>query len=113
MAMNTWKNVSFHFCPSSATNAFLVYRISWLRAKARKDRWEEEVCLLQSEIGWASNFFKFKADEWRRLSAASDSEGKRCYALAQEEVWSLLQAEASEQSDLVEKILLFEYAFHI
>ena len=87
-----------------------VYRISWLRAKSRKDRWEEEVTILQSEIGWATNFFKFKADEWNRLSLASSSEGKRCYALAQKEMWSLLQAEASDQADLTKKILSSEYA---
>ena len=90
-------------------HASSVYRINWLRAKARKDRWEEEVTLLQSEIGWAANFFKFKADEWGKLSSASTNEGKSSYALAQKEMWSLLQAEASDQGDLIKKILSYEY----
>ncbi|KAJ2923084.1 hypothetical protein H1R20_g14010, partial [Candolleomyces eurysporus] len=86
-----------------------LYQISWLRAKARKDRWEEEVSLLQSEIGWAADFFKFKADEWDRLSLTSDSEGKQCYAGAQKEMWSLLQEEATDQSDFIKTILSEEY----
>ncbi|KAJ2920505.1 hypothetical protein H1R20_g16590, partial [Candolleomyces eurysporus] len=81
-----------------------LYRISWLRAKARKNRWEEECKLLESEIGWAANFFKFKADQWEMLSA-TDNAGKQAYALAQKAIWSLLYAEANDRVDLIQKIL--------
>ncbi|KAJ2920706.1 hypothetical protein H1R20_g16388, partial [Candolleomyces eurysporus] len=77
--------------------------------KPKKNRWEEEVSLLQSEIGWAADFFKFKADEWDRLSLTSNSEGKRCYASVQKEMWSLLQEEATDQSDFIKTILSEEY----
>ncbi|KAI5993014.1 hypothetical protein EDD15DRAFT_2367807 [Pisolithus albus] len=40
------------------------YRIHWLRAKAVKDRWEEEEELLASEFQWAINFFKYRARKW-------------------------------------------------
>ncbi|KIK71983.1 hypothetical protein PAXRUDRAFT_800527, partial [Paxillus rubicundulus Ve08.2h10] len=33
------------------------YRGHWLRAKALKDRWEEEVELLRAEGKWTINFF--------------------------------------------------------
>src|SRR5882724_160816 len=34
--------------------ALQVYRVNWLRAKARMDNWQEEVTLVQNETRWMS-----------------------------------------------------------
>ena len=41
-----------------------VYQINWLRARAKKFRWEEEVWLVPQEMSWTVNFFEKKAGEW-------------------------------------------------
>ena len=75
------------------TNA--VYRINWLRKKARMDRWNEECTLLRSEMDWTRNFFKFKMTEWQRRAEETDH-GKQCYAYRQMEMWDHLYGQASE-----------------
>lgn len=45
-----------------------VYRIHWLKAKARRDRWEEEEKLIPEEMGWTVNFFRGQAAWWSMLS---------------------------------------------
>ncbi|KAG2365444.1 hypothetical protein BDR07DRAFT_1277135 [Suillus spraguei] len=37
------------------------YRVHWLWAKALRDRWMEEISLVQSEMDWTCNFFLWKA----------------------------------------------------
>ena len=56
-----------------------VYRINWLRARAKKMRWEEEVALIRKEMDWTVAFFLNSAETWKRL-ATSSSGGPRCYA---------------------------------
>ena len=41
-----------------------VYRVHWLKAKARRDRWLEERTLLSNEMDWAVAFFKTQATSW-------------------------------------------------
>ena len=36
----------------------IVYRISWLRAKARYTRWEEELSLVKHEMTWTVAWFE-------------------------------------------------------
>ncbi|KAG1859310.1 hypothetical protein DFJ58DRAFT_840183 [Suillus subalutaceus] len=43
------------------------YRVHWLHAKALRDRWEEEMLLVQHEMNWTCNFFVHKANQWIRL----------------------------------------------
>ncbi|KAG1828050.1 hypothetical protein DFJ58DRAFT_672439, partial [Suillus subalutaceus] len=40
------------------------YRVHWLRAKALRDRWKEEMMLVQLEMDWTCNFFLWKATQW-------------------------------------------------
>lgn len=56
----------------------------WLRAKALKDRWEEEHLLVQHEMNWTCDFFMHKAEEWIRLGAVTqDKVGHLAYAARQ------------------------------
>ncbi|KAG2030278.1 hypothetical protein BDR03DRAFT_878696, partial [Suillus americanus] len=38
--------------------------VHWLRAKALRDRWKEEILLVQLEMDWTCNYFLWKASQW-------------------------------------------------
>src|SRR6202011_939983 len=42
----------------------LVYRVHWLKAKARRDRWAEEKTILLNEMEWVLAFFRTQAKRW-------------------------------------------------
>ncbi|KIM85858.1 hypothetical protein PILCRDRAFT_65890, partial [Piloderma croceum F 1598] len=48
-------------CP---TNPPVVYRVSWLRAKARYMQWSEELQLVEYEMQWTVNWFCWKEMQW-------------------------------------------------
>jgi hypothetical protein len=92
-------------------NRSAVYRVHWLKAKARRDRWSEESTLLSDEMDWVLRYFQTQAACWHdRATSASGgdndkldlidrasvgivgqgpalSRGHRCYALRQENMW--------------------------
>ncbi|KAK6966420.1 hypothetical protein R3P38DRAFT_2590966, partial [Favolaschia claudopus] len=41
-----------------------VYRVNWLRAKARVARWMEETNIVENEMRWTINSFKNLAQKW-------------------------------------------------
>jgi hypothetical protein len=51
----------------------LVYRVHWLKAKARFNRWDEEYQLIPNEMVWTVKYFGHQALKWeeRALSASS------------------------------------------
>ncbi|KAI6001994.1 hypothetical protein EDD15DRAFT_2192690 [Pisolithus albus] len=76
------------------------YRIHWLRAKAAKDRWEEENELVTSEFVWVVNFFQYRAKRWNEIYMAKKLAGNRgaaCYAARQQAVYDRL----AEQAELI------------
>ncbi|EAU86504.2 hypothetical protein CC1G_10226 [Coprinopsis cinerea okayama7 len=74
-----------------------LYRVNWLRARSRVDRWKEEYVLLSSEMVWVLNFFDFrrkKCLEW--IGLREDSPGHVAYAHRQAEMWKLLYVQAEK-----------------
>jgi hypothetical protein len=75
-----------------------VYRVSWLRAKARFTRWSEELRLVESEMQWTVNWFRWKTEQWRkRLGDLADKErppGLDCYCHKQMALWDSLAEQA-------------------
>ncbi len=70
----------------------IVYRVNWLRAKARYTRWEEEHNMVRHEMKWTIKYFQYQEQQWdRRRSAITDSAigavGLRCYAAKQAGQW--------------------------
>jgi hypothetical protein len=63
-----------------------VFRVNYLRAKARYDRWLEESKLVPREMRWTMMYFIKRAERWEKLREAS-SGGKRCYASRQAAMW--------------------------
>ncbi|KAF5319975.1 hypothetical protein D9611_011068 [Ephemerocybe angulata] len=71
-----------------------VYRVSWIRAKSRADRWSEELTILKSEMEWFVRFTEYrrlKATNWAELST---TEGARSYAFRQADLWKRIGADA-------------------
>jgi hypothetical protein len=74
-----------------------VYRVNWLRAKARFNRWEEEEKIVKSEMDWTIRWFENQQLMWEknaRESIEKQQEGHACYAWKQEEMWSKFKQEA-------------------
>ncbi|KAH6901080.1 hypothetical protein BKA70DRAFT_1375132 [Coprinopsis sp. MPI-PUGE-AT-0042] len=81
-----------------------LYRVNWLRARSRWERWKEEHELLRCEMEWALNFFAFKSDQckvWALIRR--DSPGHVAYARRQGEMWRLLGAQAESMFDSIRK----------
>ncbi|KAG1906569.1 uncharacterized protein F5891DRAFT_901580, partial [Suillus fuscotomentosus] len=53
---------------------------NWLKAKARYDRWSEELKLVQHEMCWTVWWFQKQESEWRARADESIKNGHRAYA---------------------------------
>ena len=63
-------------------------RVNWLRAKARRDCWAEELQLVKNEMEWTVRGLKTKAAEWEKLKRCCENErGLRQYAAKQQGIW--------------------------
>ena len=72
-------------------------RVGFLREKARRDRWIEEVKLLEGEIKWTKRYFDFQVSQWEQRAAVANGPGYREYALRQASMWGQLADEAHKQ----------------
>ena len=93
MKMTGCPSVSVKYVLCSKANPWQVYRMHWLRVKARKDRWNEETILLESETGWVCAFFTSKADEWNVVKKEAMEKGDcglDCYAAQQNDMYTKL-----------------------
>lgn len=77
----------------------IVFRVHWLRARAQRGRWAEELVLVQQEMIWTVNFYMHMADIWngrrdppgRHWDPASHAaRGHRAYAERQMSIWNNL-----------------------
>jgi hypothetical protein len=70
---------------------FTVTRINWLRARARHQRWKEEIQIVKHEMIWTQLWFGHQVEMWeKRRSHAlfSMSKGHDTYAAKQIWVWN-------------------------
>jgi hypothetical protein len=65
----------------------IVYRVNWLRAKARKKRWEEELELVKSEMSWTVNCFQYHEEVWKKRAEAAKSPGQVAYGWKLKSGW--------------------------
>ncbi|KDQ18592.1 hypothetical protein BOTBODRAFT_171407, partial [Botryobasidium botryosum FD-172 SS1] len=69
-------------------------RVLWFRARARRDRWLEEVEILEAEIARSEKYFQFYAEAWRRqVGANPDTQlgrGRNAYCHKMERVYKYL-----------------------
>ena len=68
-----------------------VYRVNWLRAKARLDRWQEEERLLREEMIWIVATFRYHENSWfaraEQMKGKNGMEGHVSFALQQRNLW--------------------------
>ncbi|KAI6127047.1 hypothetical protein F5141DRAFT_1200686 [Pisolithus sp. B1] len=64
------------------------YRINWLKARARRDRWKEEVSLVRHEMLWTCLWFEYHKDIWGKRALQSTEPGKEAYAKKQMGLWN-------------------------
>ena len=68
-----------------------VNRVNWLRAKARHQRWQEEVQILEHEMMWTQQWFCHQKSKWQQRMRAAEVESKPghyAYAAKQVGIWS-------------------------
>lgn len=78
---------------------WLVYRVNWLRAKAARDRWAEEVELVTSEFQWTVSFFENRSRSWRehqRNSLESGKLGHASYSARQATLYDRLRGQCEK-----------------
>ena len=79
---------------------YLVYRVNWLRAKARVDRWLEELMLVKHEMKWTTLWFQHQEDLWSERSEREDGilpRGHKSYAKKQQKLWNAFKRKSSER----------------
>jgi hypothetical protein len=92
------ENYSFGFFLSRLTP--IVYRVNWLRAKSRVDRWREELILVENEMQWTLLWFENQANIWRERAEREDSilpVGHKAYAKKQQKLWKTFQRKSSDK----------------
>lgn len=77
----------------------LVYRVHWLRARARSQRWAEEVTLTTNEMEWIPRFFISKSREWKKYIGDNTGlgDGHIAYAERQSAMWQDMGEQARMQ----------------
>jgi hypothetical protein len=74
--------------------------VNWLRAKARVDRWEEEVELVENEMQWTILWFKNQVKLWKeRFEREEDilPKGHKAYAAKQLKLWNAFERKCYER----------------
>ena len=72
----------------------LVQRVHWLRARAQKNRWQEELLLLKHEMEWTTRYFLHRSQEWASRSEIGTRPGPKAYAARQSSQWRRLACDA-------------------
>jgi len=70
--------------------------VHWLKGRAQKNRWAEELRITQNEMEWVTRFFFSKRREWSTwlASCPSPSSGHVAYAERQMDMWDDLGNQA-------------------
>jgi hypothetical protein len=77
-----------------------VYRVNWLRGKARYERWREEHITVRDEMGNTIRWYEWMKKEWERRekdSMAAGHIGHASYAAKKANMWQKLANHARKQ----------------
>jgi hypothetical protein len=76
---------------STKTDAYeiTVYRVSWLRARARAQRWNEEREIVSKEMEWVIGTFEYMEKIWeaRAIGVRGERLGHKAYATKEADRW--------------------------
>lgn len=76
----------------------------WLRAYARKRRWDKEIELVPFEMDCAVRSFGSKARDWEAWTAESQTSGHSAFGFRQVAMWQSLKDHASSAFAAVRSI---------
>jgi hypothetical protein len=69
-----------------------VTRVNWLRARARHQRWKEEIEIVKHEMIWTQLWLNHQKQAWEKRQEDArlllDHQGHQIYAAKQVWVWS-------------------------
>ena len=113
-SINVWKDANVGAWMNDCRCISAVYRMHWLRAKAQKTRWIEEVQCLQIEMESAVRFFQNKEQFWQekqRLIEPQSQPGHIAWAAKQSAMWHSMAIQADSRfNDLLTSHLPPEFA---
>ncbi|KAM6503384.1 hypothetical protein JOM56_000327 [Amanita muscaria] len=72
------------------------YRVSWLKAKARYERWDEELKIVKHEMCWTILWFKHQEHVWERRFVEHVEPGLQAYAAKQRHIWERFKKNAED-----------------
>ncbi|KAH8091438.1 hypothetical protein BXZ70DRAFT_898857 [Cristinia sonorae] len=78
-----------------------VTRVNYLRAQARKARWEEEQSMVSSEIEWVGLFFNTQSKLWHERGEKGLGPGFQEYARRKSDMWRSFQIMAERTARLM------------
>jgi hypothetical protein len=76
-----------------------VSRVNWFRAKARNERWDEELKIVENEMKWTIAWFLYQEERWKKRvdwAREMNLEGHRCYAEKQVYSWEKMRERCQE-----------------
>ncbi|KAF8950435.1 hypothetical protein BDZ97DRAFT_1933982 [Flammula alnicola] len=74
-------------------------RVHWLRARAQKQRWREELILVAYEMQWTVRYFSRESSKWRSaVDTPTISAGAKAYAYRKHLFWHKLAVVADKAS---------------
>src|ERR1700691_6586678 len=83
-------------------NFNVVYRVHWLKAKAQKTRWIEELQCLQVEMESAVRFFQHQEQFWQEKQEViepTSQPGRTAWAARQSAMWHSMATHADSTFD--------------
>jgi hypothetical protein len=84
-----------------------VNRVHWIRARAQKNRWQEELTLTGYEMQWTVRHFQHQAGKWRKWrnqAEDSDKQGAAAYAARKDVMWTKMAQHADRKFTAVSAI---------
>lgn len=75
-----------------------VNRVHWLRARAQRERWKEELMLVKKEMDWTVRYYIHHARVWRERKDVADNMGDigaAAYAARKDAMWLEMAAHAA------------------
>jgi hypothetical protein len=84
------------------SSEFIVYRVNWLRSKARYERWIEEKKIVSTEMGCTIRDYERRRKKWEGRAevcaiGGDEMRGHLCYALQQADMWGRFEDDARKK----------------
>lgn len=77
-----------------------VNRVHWIRARAQKNRWDEELTLTAYEMQWTVRYFQHRAGKWQEWGTQAEDANKpgpAAYAARKIAMWTNMAQHADIQ----------------